>query len=159
MTITDVFGELQWGSKPMPNRPLPRPLTSVTNGHGSISTTDGFQDESSSISEEDITPTPVTRKQKQWSIDASGVPHFLCILSKKNYLLFACDKYGCIDLYQLDGNDPSAAPRHLRQFDLFPGNSTNQKPQIIEAFTVYTPFIVVSARMFKKKEKNISIGI
>ncbi len=152
MTITDVFGELQWGSKPMPNRPLPRPLTSVTNGHGSISTTDGFQDESSSISEEDITPTPVTRKQKQWSIDASGVPHFLCILSKKNYLLFACDKYGCIDLYQLDGNDPSAAPRHLRQFDLFPGNSTNQKPQIIEAFTVYTPFIVVSARMMKKKK-------
>jgi hypothetical protein len=99
------------------------------------------------------------RKQKQWSIDASGVPHFLCILSKKNYLLFACDKYGCIDLYQLDGNDPSNAPRHLRQFDLFPGNSTNQKPQIIEAFTVYTPFIIVSARMFLKQNRRFSTEI
>jgi hypothetical protein len=134
----------------MSNRHISRPLTITTNGHGS---TDGFQDESLSIPEDDMLSTPVTRKQKQWSIDASGVPHFLCILSKKNYLLFACDKYGCIDLYQLDGNDPSNAPRHLRQFDLFPGNSTNQKPQIIEAFTVYTPFIVVSARMFIKKKR------
>jgi hypothetical protein len=115
----------------MSNRNLPRPLTLPINGHNS----DGLQDESLSISEEDLTPTPVTKRQG--------------ILSKKNYLLFACDKYGSIDLYQLDGNDPSNAPRHLRQFDLFPGNSTNQKPQIIEAFTVYTPFIVVSARMFR----------
>jgi hypothetical protein len=125
----------------MLNRNLPRPITITTNGHGPTN-------ELLNNTDEDMTSTPVIKKQKQWSIDASGVPHFLCILSKKNYLLFACDKYGCIDLYQLDGNDPSNAPRHLRQFDLFPGNSTNQKPQIIEAFTVYTPFIVVSARRF-----------
>jgi hypothetical protein len=141
----------------MTNRNLSRPLTIITNGHSSHNPIDDLQDESFSIPEEEeheeATPIPVMRKQKQWSIDASGVPHFLCILSKKNYLLFACDKYGCIDLYQLDGNDPSNAPRHLRQFDLFPGNSTNQKPQIIEAFTVYTPFIVVSARK-KTDEKN-----
>ena len=100
---------------------------------------------------EDIPPAmPVIKRQKQWSIDASGVPHFLRILSKKNYLLFACDKYGCIDLYQLDGNQPTNTPRHLRQFDLFPGNSTSQKPQILEAFTVYTPFIVVSARRIRE---------
>ena len=99
-----------------------------------------------SISKVQEESTSVMRRGKQWAIDASGVPHFLCILSKKNNLLFACDKYGCIDLYQLDGSDPAVAPRHLRQFDLFPGNSTNQKQQIIEAFTVYTPFIVVSAR-------------
>ena len=150
LSISDIFGELQWSSKPTPYRNFSRSLPVITNGHGS----DGFQDESLSIPEEEIIPTPVIRKQKQWSIDASGVPHFLCILSKKNYLLFACDKYGCIDLYQLDGNDPSNAPRHLRQFDLFPGNCTHQKPQIIEAFTVYTPFIVVSARMFCKKNRN-----
>ena len=99
-----------------------------------------------SLSEENLTITPVMKRQKQWAIDASGVPHFLCILAKKNYLLFACDKYGSIDLYQLDGNDPRNTPRHLRQFELFPGNTNCQKPQIIEAFTVYTPFIVVSAR-------------
>jgi hypothetical protein len=133
----------------MANRNSARPLTMITNGHGS---TNEFPDESLSVTEEDVIPTPVIKKQKQWSIDASGVPHFLCILSKKNYLLFACDKYGSIDLYQLDGNDPSNAPRHLRQFDLFPGNSTSQKPQIIEAFTVYTPFIVVSARRFSNEK-------
>ncbi|CAF1164116.1 unnamed protein product [Adineta steineri] len=147
LIISNVFGELQWNSKPMTNRDLSRPLTTTINGHTSNTNNDRLQDESLSISEDDIISTPVMRKQKQWSTDASGVPHFLCILSKKNYLLFACDKYGCIDLYQLDGNDPSNTPRHLRQFDLFPGNSTSQKPQIIEAFTVYTPFIVVSAHL------------
>ncbi|CAF0919473.1 unnamed protein product [Rotaria sordida] len=145
--ISDIFGELQWNSKPMSNRNLSRPLFITTSGHGSIHTSDELQDESLSVSEEDSIPVPVMRRQKQWSIDACGVPHFLCILSKKNYLLFACDKYGCIDLYQLDGTDPSNTPRHLRQFDLFPGNNTNQKAQIIEAFTVYTPFIVVSAHL------------
>lgn len=155
MIISDVFGELQWNSKPMPNRNITRPLFITSNGQISLNSTDGVHDESSSISEEDLAPGPVMRKQKQWSTDASGVPHFLCILSKKNHLLFACDKYGSIDLYQLDGNNPSNAPRHLRQFDLFPGNSNNQKPQIIEAFTVYTPFIVVSARMFIIKTRNL----
>jgi hypothetical protein len=161
-----VFGELQWSSKPMPARNFTRPsaidyrpltTTTTTNGHVFLGTIDGSQEELVSIPEEETTPTPVTRKQKQWSIDASGVPHFLCILSKKNYLLFACDKYGCIDLYQLDGGEPSNAPRHLRQFDLFPGNSTNQKPQIIEAFTVYTPFIVVSARMFRIQISDLNL--
>ncbi|CAF0782506.1 unnamed protein product [Adineta ricciae] len=148
LIISDVFGELQWNSKPMPIRNSPRPLTA--NGHTSRNS-DGWQDESSSLPDEieqDALPAaPVMRKQRQWSLDASGVPHFLCILSKKNYLLFACDKYGCIDLYQLDGTDPSVPPRHLRQFELFSGNSSSQKPQIIEAFTVYTPFIVVSAHL------------
>jgi hypothetical protein len=89
----------------------------------------------------------VSQRQKQWTTDTAGVPHFLCILSKKNYLLFACDKYGSIDLYQLDSNQPRNIPRHLRQFELFPGNSNSQQPQIIETFTVYTPFIVVSAHL------------
>lgn len=102
-----------------------------------------------SLDEEETLPKSVIKKQKQWSVDASGVPHFLCILSKRNHLLFACDKYGSIDLYQLDGQDPSVAPRHLRQFELFLGNTNSSKPQIIEAFTVYTPFIVVSARSFR----------
>lgn len=134
----------------MPNGNISRPLFITSNGQSSTNITNGIQDESLRISEEDsIPPVPVMRRKKQWSIEASGIPHFLCILSKKNYLLFACDKYGCIDLYQLDGNDAGNAPRHLRQFDLFPGNSNNQKPQIIEAFTVYTPFIVVSARKLK----------
>ncbi|CAF1945604.1 unnamed protein product [Rotaria magnacalcarata] len=148
MITSDIFGELQWNSKPMPNRNVARSSFITSSGQSSMSTTGGLQDESLSISEEDSFPAAlVVRRQKQWSIDASGVPHFLCILAKKNYLLFSCDKYGCIDLYQLNGNDPSNSPRHLRQFDLFPGNSTSQKPHIIEAFTVYTPFIVVSAHL------------
>jgi hypothetical protein len=150
MSISDVFGELQWNSKPISNNNLTRSSSRLLNGHITSETTDGLEEKSINITEE-ILSMSVRQRQKQWTTDAAGVPHFLCILSKKNYLLFACDKYGCIDLYQLDGNDPSNAPRHLRQFDLFPGNSTNQKPQIIEAFTVYTPFIVVSARMFKTK--------
>lgn len=148
--------------------------TNKTNGHVSLDTSNGLPEESFSIPGEDreeegeesqgeaeedeegdidenqvpatVSATSVLRRQRQWSIDASGVPHFLCILSKKNCLLFACDKFGCIDLYQLDSQSPGNNPRHLRQFELFPGNSTSQKPQIIEAFTVYTPFIVVSAR-------------
>jgi hypothetical protein len=138
LTASDVFGELQWNSKPM--------LTSNSD-QSAVNDARPPTHESSSKAQEES--TSVMRKAKQWAIDASGVPHFLCILSKKNYLLFACDKYGCIDLYQLDGSDPTVAPRHLRQFDLFPGNSTNQKQQIIEAFTVYTPFIVVSARRYR----------
>ena len=141
--MADLFGELQWNSKPMSNPKVPLSVIMPSNGHSSISTNGELQDDSISAT--------VIRKKKQWSIDASSVPHFLCILSKKNYLLFACDKYGCIDLYQLDDNDPSNVPRHLRQFNLFPGNNANRKPCIIEAFTVYTPFIVVSARMFKRK--------
>jgi len=154
LIISDVFGELQWGPKPMSNCNIPRSLSIATNEHGSISITDGFQDESLSVSEEDITPTPLSRKQKKWSITALGIPHFLCILSKKNYLLFACDKYGRVDLYQLDGNNPSNAPRHLRQFDLFPGNSTSQKPKVIESFTVYTSFIVVSAHLSNQTDTS-----
>ena len=121
----------------MNNTHLSQPVSHSNNGHISP---EEF------LSDENLVPPPVMKRQKQWSIDASGVPHFLCILSKKNYLLFACDKYGSIDLYQLDANDPRNSPRHLRQFELFPGNSISQKAQIIEAFTVYTPFIVVSAR-------------
>ena len=160
MSISEFFGELQWSNKPMSSRPVSRlslmdarPPATRFNGHVSFDTTNSLPDESVSMADEEmeseegsVPTTSVLRRQKQWSIDASGVPHFLCILSKKNCLLFACDKYGCIDLYQLDSHNPSSSPRHLRQFDLFPGNSTSQKPQIIEAFTVYTPFIVVSAR-------------
>jgi len=43
----------------MSNCNLLRPLTLPINGHDS----DGLQDESLSISEEDLTPTPVTKKQ------------------------------------------------------------------------------------------------
>lgn len=157
MTISELFGELQWSAKPMVNRAPSRPLMK-TNGNSSLDNSVGLDEESSTSileDEEELTPTAVIRRQKQWAIDASGVPHFLCILSKKNYLLFACDKYGSIDLYQLDGHDPSNAPRHLRQFDLFPGNSTHQKPQIIEAFTVYTPFIVVSARVYRQVNRLV----
>jgi hypothetical protein len=124
-----------------------RPVNSIKNGFIPAETTDGLQAESTIVKEE-ISSTSVVRKQKQWATDAAGVPHFLCLVSKKNYLLFACDKYGTIDLYQLDGSEPRNTPRHLRQFELFAGNNASQQPQIIEAFTVYTPFIVVSARMF-----------
>jgi hypothetical protein len=144
MSISDVFGELHWNSKPMSNHTLTR---SSLNGSIPIEATDGLQEESIIISDEALSMT-VRRRQKQWTTDAAGVPHFLCILSKKNYLLFACDKYGSIDLYQLDSSEPRNTPRHLRQFELFPGNTASQQPQIIETFTVYTPFIVVSARMF-----------
>jgi hypothetical protein len=153
--MSELFGELEWSTKPMLNDTLSRSSTDDTelltnaDGHTFVIPTAITDNMSVNISDnktDESTATSVVRRQKQWAIDASGVPHFLCILSKKNYLLFACDKYGCIDLYQLDGQDPSSTPRHLRQFDLFPGNTNNQKPQIIEAFTVYTPFIVVSAR-------------
>ena len=77
-------------------------------------------------------------------------------IKKKNHLLFACDKLGSIDLYQLDGNSRKNSPRHLRHFELFPGNTASKQPQIIETFTVYTPFIVVSAR---KKYKNHRIHV
>jgi hypothetical protein len=148
MSISDVFGELQWNSKRMSNDTLTR--SSIIdgrslNGHIPIETIDGLQ-EGSTIIQEDALSMTVRRRQKQWTTDAAGVPHFLCILSKKNYLLFACDKYGSIDLYQLDSSEPRNTPRHLRQFELFPGNSASQQPQIIETFTVYTPFIVISAR-------------
>ena len=134
--------------------------TSKFNGHNSFDTSNVLPDETTSLPEDDfqsddapISTGNVLKRQKQWSVEASGVPHFLCILSKKNCLLFACDKYGSIDLYQLDSSSPRSNPRHLRQFDLFPGNSNSQKPHIIEAFTVYTPFIVVSAR--KEKEDKL----
>jgi hypothetical protein len=125
-----------------------RSLNPILNGHTPIETINDWQEKSPNISEETLSMS-VTQRQKQWTIDAAGVPHFLCVLSKKNYLLFGCDKYGSIDLYQLDSNQPKNIPRHLRQFELFPGNTTNTQPQIIETFTVYTPFIVVSARMLK----------
>jgi hypothetical protein len=152
MSISDVLGELQWNSKSMSNQPLTRSslidsrsLNPMINGHIPPETIDGLQETSS----EEPLSMSVSQRQKQWTTDAAGVPHFLCILSKKNYLLFACDKYGSIDLYQLDSTQPRNIPRHLRQFELFPGNTTSQQPQIIETFTVYTPFIVVSARKLK----------
>jgi hypothetical protein len=153
MSISDVFGELQWNSKPISNNTLTRSSSRLLNGHITSETTDGLEEKSINITEE-ILSMSVRQRQKQWTTDAAGVPHFLCILSKKNYLLFACDKYGSIDLYQLDSNQPRNMPRHLRQFELFPGNTANPQPQIIETLTVYTPFIVVSARMFKKKKKK-----
>ncbi|CAF2928801.1 unnamed protein product [Rotaria sp. Silwood2] len=107
----------------------------------------GVMDLKHKIVSEKTTSMPVKQRQKQWTIDAAGVPHFLCVLSKKNHLLFACDKFGSIDLYQLDSNEPRTSPRHLRQFELFPGNATSQQPQIIETFTVYTPFIAVAAHL------------
>ncbi|CAF3353765.1 unnamed protein product [Rotaria sp. Silwood1] len=153
MSISDIFGELQWNSTPMSNRTLTRSsmsdsptLNSIINGHNPTETINGFQEESTIVSQK-TTSMPVVQRQKQWTIDAAGVPHFLCVLSKKNHLLFACDKFGSIDLYQLDSNEPSTSPRHLRQFELFPGNTTNPQPQIIETFTVYTPFIVVAAHL------------
>lgn len=139
----------------MPNHPLTKSsnsdsrfITPLMNGHNSIETNDEYQEESTNLPEKMISMS-VPQRQKQWAIDAAGVPHFLCLLSKRNHLLFACDKLGSIDLYQLDNNDSKAIPRHLRQFELFPGNSANPHPQIIETFTVYTPFIVVSARTLK----------
>jgi hypothetical protein len=155
MSISDIFGELQWNSKPMSNHPLTRSsiidnrsLSPIVNGHFSPETMDDLPEISINRFEEKRSMS-VTQRQKQWTTDAAGVPHFLCILSKKNYLLFACDKFGSIDLYQLDSTQPKNIPRHLRQFELFPGNSASQQPQIIETFTVYTPFIVISARMWK----------
>ncbi len=147
MSISDVFGELQWNSKPISNNNLTRSSSRFLNGYIPSETNNGLEEKSINITEE-ILSMSVTQRQKQWTTDAAGVPHFLCILSKKNYLLFACDKFGSIDLYQLDSNQPRNMPRHLRQFELFPGNTANQQPQIIETFTVYTPFIVISARMF-----------
>jgi len=123
-------------------------LNPVINGHVPTETIDGLQEKSTIISE-DTASTSITQRQKQWTADATGVPHFLCILSKKNYLLFSCDKFGSIDLYQLDSRQPRNSPRRLRQFELFPGNSASKQPHIIETFTVYTPFIVVAARMLK----------
>ncbi|CAF3916501.1 unnamed protein product [Rotaria sp. Silwood2] len=153
MSISDIFGELQWNSTPMPNQTLTRStiidslnLKSIINGHIPTETINGSQEESKIVSEK-TTSMPVKQRQKQWTIDAAGVPHFLCVLSKKNHLLFACDKFGSIDLYQLDSNEPRTSPRHLRQFELFPGNATSQQPQIIETFTVYTPFIAVAAHL------------
>lgn len=120
----------------------------ASNGSQEHSTT--IPDDTISLSSTSSLSLLITQRQKQWTTDAAGVPHFLCILSKKNHLLFACDKFGSIDLYQLDSTNPKNAPRHLRHFELFPGNTTNKQPQIIETFTVYTPFIVVAARMFKR---------
>lgn len=135
----------------MTNHPLLRPM----NGDRALSeTTDGLSEHSTNFSEE-IIPTSANQRQKQWTTDAAGVPHFLCVLSKKNYLLFACDKFGSIDLYQLDNNQPRNLPRHLRQFELFPGNTASQTPQIIETFTVYTPFIVISARKWSSLIESI----
>lgn len=143
MSITDIFGELQWNNNSTKSAINDgRFLNSRVNGNFPTETKDETQEDS-------IISTSVLQRQKQWTIDAAGVPHFLCVLSKKNHLLFACDKYGSIDLYQLDSNNPRIAPRHLRQFELFPGNTTSQQSQIIETFTVYTPYIVVSARMFE----------
>ncbi|CAF0795297.1 unnamed protein product [Rotaria sordida] len=153
ISISDIFGELQWNSIPMSNHTLTRSstidssiLNSTINGHIPTEIINGFQEESKTESEK-TTSMSVMQRQKQWTIDAAGVPHFLCVLSKKNHLLFACDKFGSIDLYQLDSNEPKTSPRHLRQFELFPGNTTSQQPQIIETFTVYTPFIVVAAHL------------
>ncbi|CAF0925933.1 unnamed protein product [Rotaria sordida] len=153
ISISDIFGELQWNSTPMSNHTLTRSstidssiLNSTINGHIPTEIINGFQEESKTESEK-TTSMSVMQRQKQWTIDAAGVPHFLCVLSKKNHLLFACDKFGSIDLYQLDSNEPKTSPRHLRQFELFPGNTTSQQPQIIETFTVYTPFIVVAAHL------------
>ena len=144
MSMSDIFGELQWNSKPMTHHPLNRPF--MMNGDNpSSENTDALSEHSTNFSE-DVIPMSANQREKQWTTDAAGVPHFLCVLSKKNYLLFACDKFGSIDLYQLDSNQPKNLPRHLRQFELFPGNTTSQTPQIIETFTVYTPFIVISAR-------------
>jgi hypothetical protein len=148
MSITDIFGELQWNSKPILSSTLAGSSSRLLNGHIPSETSDDLEDNSTNLFEDTLTMS-VTKRQKQWTIDAAGVPHFLCVLSKRNYLLFACDKYGSIDLYQLDSSQPKNIPRHLRQFELFPGNTASQQPQIIETFTVYTPFIVVSARMLK----------
>lgn len=151
MSISDIFGGLQWNSKSTSNHTFTRSSSRTSNpiqqnGHNPSESIDGFEENSTNISDDSLSMSVIPR-QKQWTIDAAGVPHFLCILSKKNYLLFACDKYGSIDLYQLDSSQPKSIPRHLRQFELFPGNSASQQPQIIETFTVYTPFIVVSARI------------
>ncbi|CAF1574675.1 unnamed protein product [Rotaria magnacalcarata] len=152
-SISDIFGELQWNIARMSNPILTRSsiidsrsLNSKLNGSMSSETNDEFH-EDGTITSEKPTSMSVMQRQKQWTLDAAGVPHFLCILSKKNHLLFACDKYGSIDLYQLDSNEPRITPRHLRQFELFPGNTTSPQPLIIETFTVYTPFIVVSAHL------------
>ncbi len=85
MSISDVLGELQWNSKLMTNQNLPR--SSTMNGHNPSETTDGLQE---NLSSEETLPMYVSQRQKQWTTDTAGVPHFLCILSKKNYLLFAC---------------------------------------------------------------------
>ncbi|CAF1247371.1 unnamed protein product [Adineta ricciae] len=157
LSISDVFGELQWTSKAMSNSMLTKPsvatsrlmhehiLGEAKGGSQEHSTT--IPDDSISLSSTSSLSLPVMQRQKQWTTDAAGVPHFLCILSKKNHLLFACDKFGSIDLYQLDSTNSKNAPRHLRHFELFPGNTTNKQPQIIETFTVYTPFIVVAAHL------------
>ncbi|CAF1354676.1 unnamed protein product [Adineta steineri] len=153
LSISDVFGQLQWNSKPMSDHNLTKPLiihnrslNSTVNDHISTETNDGLQ-EKSTIIPEDTATLPIIQRQKQWTTDTAGVPHFLCVLSKKNHLLFACDKFGSIDLYQLDSNTPKNGPRRLRQFELFPGNTTSKQPQIIETFTVYTPFIVVATHL------------
>ncbi|CAF4315598.1 unnamed protein product, partial [Rotaria magnacalcarata] len=73
-----------------------RSLNSKLNGSISSETNDEFH-EDGTITSEKPTSISVMQRQKQWTLDAAGVPHFLCILSKKNHLLFACDKYGSID--------------------------------------------------------------
>lgn len=122
-----------------------RSINAVVHERYPTETSDDAHDNSNSTSDE-MPSFPVLQRQKQWTTEAAGVPHFLCVLAKKNNLLFACDKLGSIDLYQLDSTDAKNAPRHLRHFELFPGNSTGKQAQIIETFTVYTPFIVVAAR-------------
>lgn len=149
--ISDIFGELQWNSRSSHDS---RPITPLRNDNFSSDIPDNHQFEKYSNSSDESLSNLVKQRQKHWTIDAAGVPHFLCILSKKNYLLFACDKYGSIDLYQLDSNQPRNPPRHLRQFELFPGNTNNPQPQIIETFTVYTPFIVVSAHLSDQNDTS-----
>ena len=155
MSISDIFGELQWNSMAASHSTSTRSsitdspnFNSRINEYRSTNSINEYPEEMTTVSEI-TTSNHIIQRQKQWTIDAAGVPHFLCVLSKKNHLLFACDKFGSIDLYQLDSNEAKNSPRHLRQFELFPGNTTSQQPQIIETFTVYTPFIVVAARMFK----------
>ncbi|CAF1056045.1 unnamed protein product, partial [Didymodactylos carnosus] len=87
------------------------------------------------------TKTPLETMQCMWSVDFRTVPHFLCIVSKKNDLLFSCDRHGIVGLYQFHDHQFNVQPRPLRTFQL----ETYVKQLIVEAFTVYTPFIIVAA--------------